>query len=156
MRSRPVSILLFAFLLLGFSATLLANDFPGNCAGTYLIQEGSGAQSLWTFGKDGSFLGTSSTQRVFNFSSQQGVWENNGSGDAKAVFLDFSFDASGVLLNIGRVDIVVHTVGHGCANIAGSFSLRFFEAGEDPLNPGSDTGTPITDIFTGRLLTVAH
>jgi len=155
MRSKPASALFFALLLTGFSATLLASGFPENCAGTYLNQEGSGAQSIWTFGKDGSFLGTSSTQRAFNFSSQQGVWENDGSGDAKAVFLDFSFDAGGALLNIGRVDIVLHTVGQGCANIAGSFSLRFFEAGEDPLNPASDTGTPITDTFTGRRLTVA-
>ena len=156
MRTQAVSTLLFVLLLLGFSATVLAGGFPEACAGTYLTQEGSGAQSIWTFGKDGSFLGTSSTQRVFNFSNQQGVWENDGGGNTKGVFLDFSFDASGALLNIGRVDVVFHTVGHGCANIAGSFSLRFFEAGEDPLNPSSDTGTPITDIFTGRRLTVAH
>ncbi|MFY9824666.1 MAG: hypothetical protein WAM82_25030 [Thermoanaerobaculia bacterium] len=83
-------------------------------------------------------------------------WESDGSAGAKGVLLDFSVDSSGALLNIARVDIVLHRVGHDCAMIAGSFSLRFFEAGEDPLNPASDTGTPITDTFTGRRLTVAH
>jgi hypothetical protein len=156
MRLKSVSTLLFALLLIGSSATLLADGFPEDCAGTYLNQEGSGAKSIWTLGKDGSFLGTSSTQKVFNFSGQQGVWESDDSGNAKGVFLDFSFDASGALLNIGRIDVVFHSVGHGCAKIAGSFSLRFFQAGEDPLNPASDTGTPITDTFTGRRLSVAH
>src|SRR5258706_638932 len=156
MRTQSVSTMLFVLLLLGFSAGLLADSFPEDCAGTFLNQEGSGAKSIWTFGQDGTFLGTSSTQKVFNFSNQQGVWQNDDSGNAKGVFLDFSFDASGALLNIGRVDVVFHTVGQGCSKIAGSFSLRFFTAGEDPLNPSSDTGTPITDTFTGRRLTVAH
>jgi len=57
---------------------------------------------------------------------------------------------------LGRVDISLHTVGQGCSNIAGTFSLRFFEAGEDPLDPGTDTGTPISDTFTGRRLTVGN
>ena len=157
MRSKPISTLLFALLLIGSSAALLADGgFPKDCAGTYLNQEGSGAQSIWTLGADGSFLGESSTQEVFNFSGQQGTWQSDGSAGAKGVFLDFSFDAGGALLNIGRVDVVFHRVGHDCAKIAGSFSLRFFTAGEDPLDPASDTGTPITDTFTGRRLTVAH
>ena len=156
MRSKSVSTVLFVLLVIGSSATLLAQGFPEACAGTYLTQEGSGAQSIWTLGKDGSFLGTSSTQQVFNFSDQQGVWEKDGSEGAKGVFLDFSFDATGALLNIGRVDVVLHAVGSGCAKIAGSFTLRFFTSGQDPLDLGSFTGTPITDTFTGRRLTVAH
>jgi hypothetical protein len=54
------------------------------------------------------------------------------------------------------VDVVFHRVGHDCAKIAGSFTLRFFEAGEDPLDPSTDSGTPITDTFTGRRLTVGN
>ena len=109
-----------------------------------------------TLEADGVFLGTSSAQPLFNFSDQQGVWDKDGNAGAKAVILDFSFNSSGVLINVGRVDISLHTVGQGCANIAGAFSLRFFEAGEDPLDPSTDTGTPITDTFTGRRLTVAN
>lgn len=154
---KPIAIL---FLLLGFfgsAATLTAADrFPRSCAGTYLIQEGGGATSLWTLEADGAFLGTSSAQPLFNFSGQQGVWDKDGSAGAKAVILDFSFNGSGGLINVGRVDISLHTVGQGCANIAGSFSVRFFEAGEDPLEPSTDTGTPITDTFTGRRLTVSN
>src|SRR4029077_8143165 len=70
MRTKPVSTLLFVLLLLGSSSALLADGFPEDCAGTFLTQEGSGAKSIWTFGQDGTFLGTSSTQRVFNFSNQ--------------------------------------------------------------------------------------
>ena len=154
---KPIATLFFILSFLGSSATLTAADgFPRSCAGTYLIQEGSGATSLWTLEADGAFLSTSSAQPLFNFSDQQGVWDKDGNAGAKAVVLDFSFNSSGVLLNVGRVDISLHTVGQGCANIAGSFSLRFFEAGEDPLDPSTDTGTPITDTFTGRRLTVPN
>ena len=57
--------------------------------------------------------------------------------------------------NIGRNDITMHTVGSGCDNVAGTITLRFFEAGEDPLNPASDTGQPITETFTGRRVRVS-
>jgi hypothetical protein len=155
MRSKSVFTLVFVFLLIGCSATLLADGFPDGCVGTFLNQEGSGAQSIWTLGAGGSFLGTSSTQKTFNFSDQQGVWQSDDSGNVKGVFLDFSFDSSGALLNIGRVDVVFHAVDHECDKIAGSFALRFFPPGQDPLNPNGG-GTPITDTFTGRRLTVAH
>src|SRR5690348_2159404 len=117
MRSKPIPVLLFAFLLAGSASAGLADSggFPKACAGTYLTQEGSGAQSIWTLGADGSFLGESSTQEAFNFSGQQGTWESSGSADAKGVLLDFSFDSGGALLNIARVDIVLHRVGHDCA-----------------------------------------
>jgi hypothetical protein len=88
MRTQSVSALLFVLLLLGFSASVLADGFPEDCAGTFLTQEGSGAKSIWTFGQDGTFLGTSSTQKVFNFSNQQGVWQSDD-GNNKGVFLDF-------------------------------------------------------------------
>ncbi|MEZ4868831.1 MAG: hypothetical protein R3C14_46330 [Caldilineaceae bacterium] len=130
--------------------------FPANCAGTYLIQEGSGAQSLWSLEKDGVMLGTSSAQAAFNFTNQQGTWEKNGAQGVKAVLLDFSFDANSALLNTGRVDIQLHTADNGCTNVAGQFTLRFYEAGEDPLNPGSDTGQPISDTFTGRRVKISN
>jgi len=135
-------------------ASAPAQPFPASCAGTYLIQEGSGTQSLWSLEKDGVMLGTSSAQASFNFTNQQGTWEKNGANGIKAVLLDFSFDANGALINTGRIDIQLHTVGDGCANVAGQFMLRFYEPGEDPLNPGSDTGQPISDTFTGRRVTV--
>jgi hypothetical protein len=135
-------------------ASAAVQAFPANCAGTYLIQEGSGSQSLWSLEKDGVMLGTSSSQAAFNFTNQQGTWEQNGAEGVKAVLLDFSFDANGALINTGRVDIQLHTIGNGCANVAGEFTLRFFEPGEDPLDPASDTGQPISDTFTGRRVTV--
>jgi len=135
-------------------ASALAQAFPAHCAGTYLIQEGSGTQSLWSLEKDGMMLGASSAQAAFNFSNQQGTWEKNGADGVKAVLLDFSFDASGALINVGRIDIALNTVGGGCDNVAGSFTLRFYEPGEDPLDPGSDTGQPISDTFSGRRVTV--
>lgn len=144
----------FALLLLGSAVALNAEGFQRFCAGTYLIQQASGPQSLWTFDPDGAFLGTSSAQPQFHFSNQQGAWNENDRG-AQGVLLDFSFDSSGNLINVGRVDASFHAVGDGCNNIAGSFSLRFCTAGEDPLNP-STCGAPTTDTFTGRRLTVSH
>jgi hypothetical protein len=121
----------------------VGGGFPKDCAGTYLTQEGSGAKSIWTLGADGSFLGQSSTQEVFNFSGQKGTSESDGFAGAKGVLLDFSFDSSGALLNIARVDIVLHRVGHDCAMIAGSFSLRLARIRSIPrATPGRRSPTP--------------
>jgi hypothetical protein len=133
-----------------------AQAFPKNCAGTYLVELSDGSQRLWTLTNDGVFLGTSSNQRVLNFSDAQGAWERDGNQGVKAVGLDFSFDPdSGALINVGRRDITLHTVGSGCDNVAGNFTLRLFGAGEDPLDPASDTGQPITGTFTGRRVSVS-
>ena len=45
---------------------LLADGFPAHCAGTYLIEEDGGARDFWTFARDGSFFGTTSTQPLLN------------------------------------------------------------------------------------------
>ena len=130
--------------------------FPQSCAGTYLItDDGTGAPSTWVLEKSGGFLGIDSFQRGGNFSDQQGAWEKDGNQGIKGVLLDFDFDASGAPISIGRNDITMHTVGSGCDNVAGTITLRFFEAGEDPLNPASDTGQPITETFTGRRVRVS-
>jgi hypothetical protein len=67
------------------------------------------------------------------------------------VLLALVFDGEGALLNVSRVDISLHSVGNGCDNVAGSLEVRELTAGEDPLDPATDTGDPIaTDTFTGR------
>ena len=151
MKARLIHTLLTAALLLGSSATLLAHGFPARCAGTYLMAEDGGATSIWTLAADGTFFTTSSLQPLLHFSDQQGAWEKDGAHGAKGVVLALVFDETGALLNVSRVDISLHTVGQGCDNIAGSLEVREFTAGEDPLDPSTDTGEPIaTDTFTGR------
>jgi hypothetical protein len=156
MNARFVPTLLAAFLLLGSSAALPAAGFPASCAGTYLMAEGGGATSLWTFEADGTFFATSSLQALIHFSDQQGSWEKDGSRGAKGVVLALVFDDTGALLNVSRVDVSLHTVGSGCDNIAGSLEVREFTGSEDPLDPSTDTGDPIaTDTFTGRRVKVS-
>jgi hypothetical protein len=122
--------------------------------GTYLIEEGSGTRGLWEFSKEGNFTGTSSAQPLLNFSTLQGVWKSVRGGAAKATVLDFSFDDQGNLINIARVDIRIRGAGKKCQTLEGEFVLRFFEEGEDPLQPPTDTGDPYMDLFTGQRITV--
>ncbi len=69
----------------------VAQAFPQSCVGTYLITEdGTGAPSTWVLEKDGAFLSIDSAQRSFNFSDQQGAWEQDGNQGIKGVLLDFS------------------------------------------------------------------
>lgn len=144
-------VLLSAVLLIGSSTTLFARGFSGNCSGTYLMAEDGGATSLWTLEADGTFFASSSLQPLLNFSDQQGSWKKDGSNGAKGVLLALVFDENDALLNVSRVDITLHTVGNGCANIAGSLEVREFTGSEDPLDPSTDTGEPIaTDTFSGR------
>ena len=122
--------------------------------GTYLIEEGSGTKDVWTFTKDGNFIGTSSAQPLLNFSTLQGVWKQKDWKRAKATALDFTVDDQGNLLNIARVDLLVEFNRKSCEKIEEEFSLRFFENGEDPLRPETDTGRPIMDLFKGTRITV--
>lgn len=151
MRLKLVFLLFAALVIAGSSATLTAQGFPANCAGTYLMAEDGGATSLWTFEADGAFFATSSLQPLVHFSDQQGSWEQDGSHGAKGVVLALVFGDDNSLLNVSRVDVSVHTVGTGCDRIAGSLVVREFTGSEDPLDPSTDTGDPIaTDTFTGR------
>ena len=159
-----VSLMLLILLAFSFFSGLLMAHAAraeldekrrGKCiVGTYLIEEGSGTRGIWTFNKDGNFIGTSSAQSLLNFSALQGVWEKTGHRAVTATLLDFSFDDQGNLLNIARVDIFVRGHGKKCENVDGEFSLRFFEDGEDPLKPETDTGQPFLDLFSGRRITV--
>ncbi|WP_437806852.1 hypothetical protein [Sorangium sp. So ce1078] len=156
--------LLFALSLLPLAAfglalrpaPTLAGGSPQSCAGTYLISEAGGARDFWTLAADGSFFGTTSTQLLYNFSNQQGSWEKVGNNGARGALFAFVYNESNTLMTTARIDIVLHTVGRGCDEIAGSLVVRTFEDGEDPLDPSSDTGEPIaSDTFTGRRATAS-
>jgi hypothetical protein len=142
---------LAAVLLLAASPALFAGGFASNCSGTYLMAEAGGATSLWTLEADGTFFATSSLQALLQFSDQQGSWEKEGHNGLRGAVLALVFDDNHELLNVSRVDVALHTVGRGCDTIAGSLEVREFTAGEDPLDPATDTGDPIaTDTVTGR------
>ena len=124
-------------------------DF-GACAGTYLIEEGSGSLDLWTFHRDGTLVNTSLGEQIFNFSTQHGSWKTVGPHSAHAIQLDLHRADDGSFASVGRVDINIRAVGSGCEQVTGDFSGRLFEAGKDPLDPGTDTGDAFADTFTGR------
>jgi hypothetical protein len=151
LKTKLVPALLFACLLCASSFPASARGFSGNCSGTYLMAEAGGATSLWTLEADGTFFATSSLQALLKFSDQQGSWERDGNNGLKGAVLALVFDEDNSLLNVSRVDVSLHTVGSGCDHIAGSLEVREFTAGEDPLDPSTDTGDPIaTDTVTGR------
>jgi len=154
MRNKIVRALILATLpafLLALPSSLFADSVPASCAGTYLIQEAGGARDFWTFGADGAFFGTTSTQPLFNFSNQQGSWAKAGSDSAKGVLFAFVYNPDNTLMTTARIDILFQKAGQGCGQITGSLVVRTFEDGEDPLDPATDTGDPIaSDTFTGR------
>lgn len=162
MRKMPVfsaGRFLSAMLLL-FSAALVAScddqsqasEFTECFVGTYLNREGSGADSIWTFHKGGTFSGESSTQQELSFSGQLGSWKQTGPDQAEIVMLDFSFDEEGIESNIARVDVNITFHGANCEETEGSFELRFFQDGEDPLDLSTYGGEVIEDTFTGSKL----
>jgi len=58
-----------------------------------------------------------------------------------------------MIVNTARVDALFSFTDSSCTAIQGSFTLRFFEGGEDPLVPATDTGESVTDTFEGRKVT---
>jgi hypothetical protein len=111
------------------------NAFERRCVGTYLVlEEATGAQTLWTFHRDRTLIASSTGENVFAFSGQQGSWRPEGGAGARAVELVFDWDAAGALEAIGRVDIVVSAADSSCDTLTGSFEGRLFVPGEDPLD----------------------
>lgn len=143
-----ILILILAGLCYPFNSN--ADTFPKCFIGTYLLEEGDGTKSLWTFGARGTIIATSSSQKALSFSTEHGSWEKSGRKQAKSTMLDFSFGENGELINIARVDATINFNGKNCDEIEGEFTLRFFEPSQDSLNPENSNGEPITDTFTGR------
>lgn len=131
------------------------NDFGKHVAGTFYVQEGEGAISLWTFNSDGTMTGSSSAQAALDFGPQHGTWKRIGPREIAAVHLDFSYGESGSLKNVARVDYIVR-FHRNLSRIEGELTVRFFDPEtEDPLDLSTYTGEPVTDTFSGRRLTVS-
>lgn len=150
--------LFLTLMVLGTFSPVHAASKGGCIPGTYLVLEGSGTQSLWTFSKDGTIQTASSAQGSLNFSDAHGAWKQTRSRVAIATFIDFNYggaDNGGFPpTSIARVDAEL-SFSKKCVTVAGSFELRFFDPEtEDPLDPSTDTGGSLSDTFTGRRVTV--
>ncbi len=153
---------LFIFLTLLAAISIFAvkaraggsNRHPGCFIGTFLVEEGSGTESIWSLGARGVILITSSAQPLLNFSDAQGAWIRTGKLRASASSLDFSFDEDGNLLNLAKVNAVIRFRDKDCGEIEGEFSVLFYEPGVDPLDPESEPVNVLSDTFTGRRVTV--
>jgi hypothetical protein len=124
------------------------------CTGTYFIRESNGSVNLWTFHRDGTLVNTSLGERVNNFSTQHGSWKAVGPLSARAVQLDLHWASDGSFAGVGRVDIKIMGQNGGCDTVAGEFSGRVFEAGEDFRKPDTDSGKPFSYTFTGSRVEV--
>lgn len=157
-KSPTLIVSLFLFFAISASGPVDARD---SCmAGTYLVKEGSGTQSLWTLSDDGTLQITSSSQIVFNFSHIQGAWRQTKRHHARAVGLDFNFMTEPVgngvpPASIARLDISL-SFSRNCREMQGDFELRFFDSEtEDPLDLSTGPGAPTSqDTFEGRRVRV--
>ncbi len=158
MSYRTVSLFVLAASLFAFEVSAGAAGSGGCIPGVYLVQEGSGTQSLWSFSSDGTIHSTSSAQGALHFGDGYGAWRQERGQQVRSTFLDFSYNSSPIdggfpPSSVARVD-AVSTFSERCAEIHGTFELRFFDpATEDPLDRATDAGSPIPDTFTGRRVT---
>ncbi|HXC53053.1 MAG TPA: hypothetical protein VN634_19355 [Candidatus Limnocylindrales bacterium] len=155
MRNRTPSFFLLATSLFAFAVPAGAAAIGGCIPGVYLVREGSGTQSLWSFSTGGTIHSTSSAQGALHFGDGYGAWKQGRGQQVRSTFVDFSYNSSPIdggfpPTSVARVD-AVSTFSERCAEIHGTFELRFFDpASEDPLDPATDAGGTITDTFTGR------
>jgi hypothetical protein len=131
-----------------------AAGFERRCIGTYLVlEEATGAQTLWTFHADRTLVASSTGEKFFAFSGQQGSGRPAGESGARAVELAFDWDDTGTLEGIGRVDIDVRAEDRGCNTISGEFEGRIFLPGQDPLELAG-TEPLYGDTIVGRRVSV--
>ena len=68
----------------------------GACYDTYLVDNPAGeSEGIWTLSQDGTVQVTDSVQELFCFSHQQGVWRHKTGREAKATFINFTFNPNG-------------------------------------------------------------
>ena len=141
------SILLIIVGLAG--ANLAAAQGAAACDGTYLVEVGQ-SEALWSFSKDGIFQATDSAEIFLGFSHQQGAWRHAGANQAKATWLDFSFNpTASTPAGYARIDADLF-FDNGCDTLTGTLGLRLYGPSDDPLDPAA--GFPVGDdiLFTGR------
>jgi hypothetical protein len=131
-----------------------SKKFPKCFVGTFLVDEGNGTKSIWTFGSHGTFFVTSSAQAALNFTDEQGAWIRTGKLKAEAVSLDFSFNPDGSPANIAKVNVDVTFTDNDCGGIEGEFTVSFYAPDVDPLDLDSIPENVISDTFTGRRVSV--
>jgi hypothetical protein len=159
MRSFIRRSIFFSLFILCIAQILQAASKGGCIPGAYLVIEGSGTQSLWTFSNDGTIQIASSAQGALNFSDGHGAWAQSRNGKARATVLDFNYSNSSLNggfppSGIARVDAAL-SFSKQCNRVEGSFELRFFDPEtEDALDPSTDSGNPLSDTFTGRRILV--
>jgi hypothetical protein len=135
-----------------------------SCVGTYFVHRAITSptnevflsDAFWTFSADGTFQGTTSSERTdlenLGFSHKQGAWEATADFVANMVNLDFEFDFPGGL--VARNDSVV-SFGSDCTEFTAQFAFRVYDLtnSEDPLEPSQGTEASGPSTATGRLLT---
>lgn len=149
-----ITLLLASILFSTEDARAGSKSFPKCFIGTFLVDEGSGTKSLWTFGGQGIFFITSSAQEALNFTDEQGAWKKTGQRRAAVVALDFSFDPDGGLANIAKVNTDVTFTGHDCGGIQGEFTVSFYAPDVDLLDPASVPENVVSDTYTGKRVRV--
>jgi len=144
--------LLSAAILLGmalFGVNMVGADGGGPCSGTYLVDLDQSI-GIWTLTKDGTILVTDSAEQFIGFSHEQGAWINTGERQARATFIDLTFDPNGALpVGYARADATL-AFAVGCDSLTGTLDLRVYSSIGDPLDPtgGFLIGDDIP--FTGR------
>jgi hypothetical protein len=124
-------------------------DGGGPCYGTYLVDLGQSV-GIWTLSRDGTVQVTDSAEEFIGFSHEQGAWTHTDGQNAKATFIDMTFDTNGALpAGYARADAEL-AFGDGCDDLTGTLDLRAYGSAGDPLDPtdGFQIGEDIP--FTGR------
>ena len=123
-----------------------AQDGGGACHGTYYVNINEGGNyALWTFNQDGTFQGTDSAEKDFDFSHQQGAWQHTTAREVKATWLDFGVNVPGVT----RVDAELE-FSDGCQTFGGDFEGASYNLSQDPLDPNAIPGFTFSGLFDGQ------
>jgi hypothetical protein len=144
--------LLSAAIVLGmalFGVNMAGADGGGPCYGTYLVDQGESV-GIWTLTKDGTMSVTDSAEVFIGFSHEQGAWINTGDRQARATFINLTFNPNGSLpAGYARIDATL-AFEEGCDSLSGTLDLRVYGSSGDPLDPngGFQIGNDVP--FTGR------
>lgn len=132
--------------LVGISEAGAKSGRGRSCHGTYYVNINEGGNyALWTFNQDGTFQGTDSAEKDFDFSHQQGAWQHTTAREVKATWLDFGVNIPGVTRVNSELEF-----SDRCQTFGGGFEGASYNLSQDPFDPNAIPGFTFSGSFTGQ------
>jgi len=135
------------------ASELIDDAFAKALEGTYVLFEKEGFQRLLSFSRGGNVTQVSNQEKSIGYTSGLGSWKRTGADHIRARVIDFEFDLDeGTPTGVALVDFDITLSKEASTQyqaLSGTYSVRSYATGQNPLSPSEAPGRTYNEAFTG-------